>query len=122
MKAARLLTKSIAGMLFLLAVMGVALFTPAGSLAWLLGWWYLAVFFVSVLWITIYLFVFDKNLLKSRLAAGPVAEPTRTQKIIQSAAALAFLAIYITSGFDHRYQWSTLLPSISYLADAGCAG
>jgi protein-S-isoprenylcysteine O-methyltransferase Ste14 len=122
MKAARLLTKSIAGMLFLLAIMGIALFLPAGSLAWLLAWWYLAVFFVSVLGITIYLFVFDKNLLKSRLAAGPVAEPTPAQKIIQSAAALAFLGIYITSGFDRRYHWSIVPPSIWVLADAGCAG
>jgi protein-S-isoprenylcysteine O-methyltransferase Ste14 len=122
MKAARLLTKSIAGMIFLLAIMGIALFLPAGILAWPMAWWYLAVFFASVLGITLYLFLFDKHLLKSRLAAGPVAEPTLAQKVIQSAAALSFLAIYITSGFDHRYHWSTTLPSISYLADAGCAG
>jgi protein-S-isoprenylcysteine O-methyltransferase Ste14 len=76
---------------------------------------------VLVLWITLYLFLFDKHLLKSRLAAGPVAEPTLAQKIIQSAAALAFLSIYILSGFDHRYQWSIVPPSISVLADACCA-
>jgi protein-S-isoprenylcysteine O-methyltransferase Ste14 len=122
MKDTRLLIKSFAGMLFLLITMGFAIFLPAGSFKYPLAWIYLTIFFALVLLITLYLFLFDKHLLKSRLAAGPVAEPTRTQKIIQSLAALAFLAIYITSGFDHRYHWSTMLPLISFLADLGCAG
>jgi protein-S-isoprenylcysteine O-methyltransferase Ste14 len=120
MKDTRLLIKSLAGMLFLLIVMGTAIFLPAGSLKYPLAWIYLTTFFALVLLITLYLFRFDKQLLKSRLAAGPVAEPTRAQKIIQALAALSFLGIYITSAFDHRYHWSTIPPSISYLADAGC--
>jgi protein-S-isoprenylcysteine O-methyltransferase Ste14 len=121
MKDTHLLIKSLAGMLFLLISMGSAIFLPAGSLKYPQAWIYLTIFSVLVLLITLYLFVFDKHLLKSRLAAGPIAEPTLAQKIIQSAAALAFLAIYITSGFDHRYHWSTVPPSISFLADASCA-
>lgn len=117
-----LLIKSIAGMLFLLISMGAAIFLPFGSLKYSLAWIYLTIFFVLVLWITLYLFLFDKHLLKSKLAAGPVAEPTLAQKVIQSAAALAFLAIYILSGFDHRYHWSIVPPSISFFADGGCAG
>jgi protein-S-isoprenylcysteine O-methyltransferase Ste14 len=122
MKGSRLLIQSLAGMLFLLISMGAAIFLPVGSLKYLLAWIYLTIFFVLVLWITLYLFLFDKHLLKSRLAAGPVAEPTLTQKIIQSAAALAFLGIFITSGFDHRDHWSMVPPSISFSADGGCAG
>jgi protein-S-isoprenylcysteine O-methyltransferase Ste14 len=122
MKDAGMLIKSLAGMLFLLLAMGVAIFLPAGTLKYPPAWVYLAIFFVCVLVITLYLFLFDKHLLKSRLAAGPVAEPTRTQKVIQSLAALAFLGIYITAGLDHRYYWSVLPSSIPYLADAACAG
>lgn len=120
MKDSRLLIKSLAGMLFLFISMGVAIFLPYGSLQYPLAWVYLTIFFVLVLWITLYLFLFDKHLLKSRLAAGPVAEPTLAQKIIQSGAALAFLGTYIISSFDHRYHWSIVPPSVSFLADAGC--
>jgi protein-S-isoprenylcysteine O-methyltransferase Ste14 len=120
MKDAPLLIKSLAGMLFLFITMGVAIFLPAGSLKCPPAWIYLGIFFVCVLLITLYLFLFDKHLLKSRLAAGPVAEPTLAQKIIQSLAALAFLAIYITSGFDHRFHRSIVPSSISFFADAGC--
>jgi protein-S-isoprenylcysteine O-methyltransferase Ste14 len=120
MKETHLLIKSLAGMLFLLIVMGTAIFLPAASLKYALAWIYLTIFSVLVLLITLYLFRFDKHLLKSRLAAGPVAEPTRTQQIIQSLAALSFLGTYITSSFDHRYHWSIVPSSVSYLADAGC--
>lgn len=109
-------------MLFLFITMGLAIYLPAGSFMYLLAWIYLTIFFVCVLLITLYLFLFDKHLLKSRLAAGPVAEPTRTQKVIQSLASLAFLATYVTSGFDHRYHWSIFPSSISFVADLGCAG
>jgi hypothetical protein len=74
-------------MLFLLLAMGAAIFLPAGTLKYPPAWVYLAIFFVCVFGITLYLFLFDKHLLKSRLAAGPVAEPTRTQKIIQPISA-----------------------------------
>jgi protein-S-isoprenylcysteine O-methyltransferase Ste14 len=120
MKDSRLLSKSLAGMLFLLIAMGLALFLPYGSLIYPLAWAYLAVFFGSALLITIYLFLFDKHLLKSRLAAGPIAEPTVSQKLIQSAAGLSFLGIYVTSAFDLRYRWSGVPPMLSYLCDIFC--
>jgi protein-S-isoprenylcysteine O-methyltransferase Ste14 len=120
MKDPWLLSKSLAGMLFLLISMGLALFLPFGSLTYSLAWIYLAVFFVSVLFITIYLFLFDKHLLKSRLAAGPVAETTFSQKLIQSAAGLVFIGIYVISAFDFRYHWSSVPQTLSYLADLFC--
>lgn len=115
-----LLAKSIAGMSFLFIVMGAALFLPFGGLSYILAWWYLAVFFISALVITLYLFLFDKHLLRSRLAAGPVAEPTVTQKLIQSAAGLAFIAIYIVAGFDQKYHWSTVPQPLSFASDTLC--
>jgi protein-S-isoprenylcysteine O-methyltransferase Ste14 len=115
-----LLLKSIAGMLFLLIVMGVVLFLPYGSMHYTLAWWYLAAFFAPVLAITLYLYQADKRLLQSRLAAGPVAEPTVFQKVIQAIAALAFLGIYIVSALDYRHEWTTIPYRVSYTADVGC--
>lgn len=66
------------------------------------------------------MFAFDKHLLQSRLAAGPVAEPTASQKLIQGGAGLAFIAIYIVSAFDHRYGWSTVSRPIQVMSDVFC--
>lgn len=107
-------------MLFLLSTMAVALFLPYGSFAWPLAWVYLGVFFGPVLLITGYLFLFDKALLQSRLAVGPLAEPTVYQKMIQAAAGLLFLCIYVTSAFDHRFRWSAVPVGVSWVSAGLC--
>jgi protein-S-isoprenylcysteine O-methyltransferase Ste14 len=116
----QLIVKSFAGMLFLLSTMAIALFLPYGSFAWPLAWAYLAVFFAPVLLITGYLFLFDKRLLQSRLAVGPLAEPTVYQKIVQGAAGLLFLGIYVISAFDHRFRWSGVPLAISWVSAGLC--
>jgi protein-S-isoprenylcysteine O-methyltransferase Ste14 len=115
-----LVLKSLSGLLFLLCVMGAALFVPYGSFNYILAWLYLCVFTVSVIVITAYLFLFDKHLLKSRLSAGPIAETRTTQKIIQSVAGLAFIGIFVLSAFDYKYKWSDVPLSFSYTADFFC--
>ena len=120
MKPSELLLKSLSGMLFLLFVMGVALLVSYGSLNYELAWLYLILFFVCVTGITVYLFLFDKHLLKSRLAAGPIAETRTAQKIIQSVAGLSFLAIYILSALDYKNKWSNVPLWFSYASDVFC--
>jgi protein-S-isoprenylcysteine O-methyltransferase Ste14 len=120
MKGAQLLFKSLAGMLFLLITMGLAIFLPYGSINYSSAWIYLAVFFTSSIWITAYLFLFDQALLEKRVKAGPVAEPTTRQKSIQSVASLLFLSIFILSSFDHRFRWSGVPPGLAYAGDLLC--
>ena len=98
-----------------------ALFLPYGSFSYNLAWVYLCVFAVSVIAITVYLFLFDKHLLERRLAAGPVAETRTVQKIIQSVASVAFLGIFVLSAFDYKNEWSDVPLLFSYLADLFCA-
>lgn len=100
----------------LLLFMGVALFLPNMSFRYGLAWLYLAVFFLSVAVITIYIFRYDKGLLGSRLAVGPVAEQRIAQKVIQGIASLLFIAIFVLSSFDHRFGWSYPPPWLSYVA------
>jgi len=100
--------------------MGVALFVSYGSLHYELAWVYLILFFICVTGITVYLFLFDKHLLKSRLGAGPVAETRTTQKIIQSIAGLSFLAIYILSALDYKNKCSNVPLLFSYSSDVVC--
>ena len=65
-----------------------------------------------------YLVKTDMELLKRRLTAGPGGEKEKNQKIIQSIAQVAFMAIYVVSGLDRRFGWSALPEYIAIAGDA----
>jgi len=115
-----LVWQSFAGILFLLCVMGVALFVPFGGFDYSLAWLYLSIFGVSVIVITVYLILRDKQLLKSRLSVGPIAETRTTQKVIQAVAGLLFLGIFVLSAFDYKNNWSNVPLALSYTAGMFC--
>jgi protein-S-isoprenylcysteine O-methyltransferase Ste14 len=100
--------KAFGGLLQLVVFMAAALFIPAGTLNYRQAWFFLGVFFIAVLMITIYLIKKDPQLLERRIKAGSGAETRRSQKIIQFLAAIAFIAIFILCALDHRFAWSVL--------------
>jgi protein-S-isoprenylcysteine O-methyltransferase Ste14 len=87
-------------------VIGLLLFLPAGTLRFVEGWVFLAVFSGASLAITIYLAKKDPALLSRRTQAGPAAEKERSQKFIQGFASLAFLSTIVVPAFDQRFRWS----------------
>ena len=105
---AKLLSQAFGGLLFLLLVMAAALFLPTWSIAYWQAWLFLAVFALCVIAITLYLVRHDPQLLARRVQAGPAAEQERTQQVIQSVAAISFLAILIVPSLDHRFNWSNV--------------
>ena len=115
--SASLALRTITGFVALAAVMAAALIAPAATLAYWQAWLYLAVFFTSVTVITLYLWHADPALLERRVAAGPLAEPDPSQRVIQSLAALAFIALFVIPGLDHRFGWSTVAAAASVLAN-----
>ncbi|MCB0064614.1 MAG: isoprenylcysteine carboxylmethyltransferase family protein [Caldilineaceae bacterium] len=112
-----LLVKAFAGLAFLLVMLAVAIFLPAGSLRFWQAWLYLADFALCTLLVTLYLIRYDQQLLASRVQAGPIAETEKSQQIIQSLASLFFLAVYVVAGLDFRFGWSNVTPVMSLLAD-----
>ncbi|NLH00183.1 MAG: isoprenylcysteine carboxylmethyltransferase family protein [Chloroflexi bacterium] len=116
-KQPRLLTQTILGFAFLMLVIALALFLPAGSLAFWQAWVYLAVFAGSTILITGYLFRHDPELLARRVRGGPAAETQKSQQIIQSLASLFFIAMFIAPGLDYRFNWSDIPPAASLIAD-----
>ncbi len=102
---ANLNIKAFGGLFFLVLVLALALFIPAGTLAYWQAWVFLAVWTVAVLAITLYLMKKDPGLLERRVAAGPVAEQQRMQKVIQALASLAFIVMFILPGLDNRFGW-----------------
>ena len=106
-KVARKATlKATVGLAQLVVVIGVALFVPAGTVGFIEGWIFLAVFSGSSLAITLYLMKRDPALLERRTQAGLVAEKELSQKLIQGLASIAFLSTLVVPALDHRFRWS----------------
>ncbi len=112
-----LLVKTVAGFVFLMVILALALFIPAGSFYYWQAWVYLAVWAICVILITAYLIKTDRELLAGRVKAGPIAETQKSQKIIQSLASLFFIGLFIVPGLDFRFGWSHVPPLLSLIAD-----
>jgi protein-S-isoprenylcysteine O-methyltransferase Ste14 len=102
----KLATKTTLGFANLVLLLAIALFAPAWTYGFWQAWLYLFLFASSSAAITIYLWKRDRALLARRVSAGPIAEKSRTQQIIQLCASLGFLAILVVPSLDHRSSWS----------------
>ena len=113
-----LLVKTFLGFAFLMLVLALALFLPAGSLRFWQAWVYLADFAGCTILITAYLMRNDRELLARRVRGGPTAETQKSQQVIQGLASLFFIALYIVPSLDYRFHWSYVAPVVSWVADA----
>lgn len=111
-----------AGLLGLVAVLGVVLFVSAGKTQNWQAWVYLATFFAVTGGITLDLARRDPGLLSRRVRAGPVAETDPRQRVIQSLAQVAFLAMFVLPGLDRRFGWSSVPVGIVALGEALVVG
>lgn len=117
----KLAIRAFAGLINLIAVMGLLLFIPAGTLHYWQALSYLAVFGLSTLFITLYIYKYDKGLLQRRIKAGSGAEKVKVQKIVQAFASVCFIGLYIVSALDHRFAWSVVPDIIVIIANAMAA-
>jgi protein-S-isoprenylcysteine O-methyltransferase Ste14 len=101
-----LAAKTSVGFAGLILLLAVAAFAPAWTLHFWQAWLYLFLFASSSASITIYLWNRDRALLSRRVSAGPIAEKSATQKIIQLFAFLGFLAVVVVPSLDFRFSWS----------------
>src|SRR5271156_6814465 len=95
------------GLVFLAVVMSILLFTAAGTVRYWQAWVFLAVFFGASLLSTLYLMKHDPALLRRRLAGGPTAGKTRTQRLIMFLASIGFIGLLVAPALDYRFGWST---------------
>lgn len=105
------------GLVFLVLCLALVLFLSAGSFEFWQAWVFLAVWTISVLFITLYLIKYDQKLLASRVQAGPTAETQKIQKFIQSLASLFFIGLFVVPGLDFRFHWSSVPPVVSWISD-----
>ena len=107
--------KFLIGLLFV----GLLLFLPAGSFAYINAWIFIALLFLPMLLLGIVLFIKSPELLEKRLDAK---EKQSTQKGVVAAAGLLFLAGFIVAGLDFRFgwthvpEWCVILASVILIA------
>ena len=117
--------RALLGFLQTLAILVPAVFLPVWTFRYWQGWACLAAFFVPAGIIGVFVAKSDPALLERRMKTGAKAEKETGQKVVQSIAAVVFLADFVFSTFDHRFGWSRV-PAWACLAGdvmvvAGCA-
>lgn len=109
--------KALIGLLRLVVVLLALVLLPAWTLRYWQAWTCLGVFFISVIAITANLMKTNPDLLARRIKAGPAAEAEKTQKLIQTLAAAAFVAIFVVPALDHRFGWSRMSLAFEIAGD-----
>ena len=101
-----------------LAVFGLLLFVPAGTLHYWQAWVFLAVFAAST-WIpSVYLMRTNPAALERRMRAGPIAETRPLQRILITIVFVTFPAMFVVSALDHRFGWSPVPVPVTVIGDA----
>jgi protein-S-isoprenylcysteine O-methyltransferase Ste14 len=104
--------------LFGTVAMAALLFLPAGTLHYWHAWVFMAVFMSATAAITVYLAIYDPQLLDRRMRAGPAAEKERSQKFIVFLAMTGFMGLLVVPAFDHRFGWSRVPTYVCLIGDA----
>jgi protein-S-isoprenylcysteine O-methyltransferase Ste14 len=110
-------TRAWRGLAFLIVAMAAMIFLPAWTLAWWRAWLFLVVFTAAVLAITLYFLVRDPALIERRLKSGPGAETEPVQRIIQTLASAAFIALFVVCGLDRHFGWSQVPDAVAIAGD-----
>jgi protein-S-isoprenylcysteine O-methyltransferase Ste14 len=91
---------------FALALIGLSLFWPAGTLDYWQAWVFFGIFVGVSLIYTVYVGLTNPAVLRRRMNVGPQHESRPVQKIVSAGVALAFFALLVASALDHRFGWS----------------
>ena len=93
-----------------LLLTALLLFLPAGSFAYTNAWLFIALLFIPIFILGIFLFLKSPILLKKRLESK---EEERTQKGVILLSSLLFIFGFVVAGLDFRFSWSSVpLPVV----------
>ena len=95
-------------------VLSAVFFLPAGTFAYWEAWVYLAILFIPMLFVVIYLLKNDRELLARRMK---MREREAEQKLIIKLSYIPFLLAFLLPGFDKRFGWSNVPVGVVVLAD-----
>lgn len=96
-----------------IVLVGMLVFLPAGTLAFLNGWLFMGVLFVPMFLAGIVLMLKNPELLKKRLQAK---EKQSEQSLVVKLSGLMFLVGFIIAGLNYRFDWYMLPLTVSIVA------
>ncbi|MCC7448706.1 MAG: isoprenylcysteine carboxylmethyltransferase family protein [Anaerolineae bacterium] len=96
-------------------ILSAILFLSAGTFAYWEAVVYLAIVFIPMLLIFVYLLRTAPDLLERRMR---LRERETAQKQLISLSYLYFLVIFLLPGFDRRFEWSDVPAAMVLVADA----
>lgn len=103
------LTKFFAGLI----IVGLLLFLPAGTFAYVQAWLLIGILFVPMFIAGIWLMFSSPELLRKRLSAK---EEQGEQKRVVALSGLLFIAMFIVAGLNYRFRWLLMPDWTSYVA------
>lgn len=104
-----LLEKVLAQTAFLLLMLGLALFLPAGRLNWLIGWVMVVLFVAGNSGTLLVLIFIDPGLAKERIEVP--GEMLPWDRVLTGIPKVLLILIMLPlAGFDHRFGWSEPFP------------
>lgn len=112
------LSKLVLGFLLIAAL----LFLPAGTWCYVQAWVFLALMFIPMIIMGIWLYIFQPELLAKRLNNK---EKEQQQKNVVALSGLMFIVGFVLSALDYRFTWSvvplwlTIVASILFLIGYG---
>ena len=95
------ITKFLSGV----ALVGLLIFLPAGSLMFFNGWLLMGILFIPMFFAGIVMMLKNPDLLKSRLNAK---ENRKEQSLVVKLSGLMFLIGFVVAGLGFRFNWYTL--------------
>ena len=108
--AMKLFVQAIAKFLLGVALVGLLVFWPAGSLSFVGGWIFMGILFVPMFLAGIVMMVKNPKLLEKRLDAK---EKQAEQDLVIKLSGLMFLAGFVVAGLNYRFGWHTLPKSVT---------
>lgn len=109
----KLFVSAIIKFLLGVALVGVLIFLPAGTLAFFNGWLLMAILFVPMFFAGIVMMFKNPDLLKKRLDAK---EKQKEQGLVVKLSGLMFLVGFILAGLGFRFGWYVLPRWVSIVA------
>ena len=100
--------------LVVLLALSAMFFLPAGTWAYWEAWVYLAIIFIPMFFVLIYLLKNEPELLVRRMR---LREKEEQQKLIIKLSYIPFLLAYLLPGFDKRFGWSNVAVWVVIVAD-----
>lgn len=107
----KLFFQAIAKFLLGIALVGLLIFLPAGTISFVNGWILMGVLFIPMLFAGIVMMLKNPELLKKRLNAK---EKRKEQGIVVKLSALMFIVGFVVAGLDFRFGWLPL-PKIAVI-------